>query len=114
MDSLPIARNRQRHVYGATGHVQSVYIDDLVRGIYQSAMSEGANGEIFNLSGPEQVTNQTYFNYLAQAQGKKHVTVVNLSLVLKLTGFMSGVITFLVKPPISIHQLCALAEKCGI
>ncbi|TMO35236.1 hypothetical protein CWC25_22560, partial [Pseudoalteromonas sp. S4389] len=45
-------------------------------------------GENFNLSGPEQVTNQTYFNYLAQAQGKKQVTVVNLSLVLKLPGFI--------------------------
>lgn len=65
-----------------------VYIDDLVKGIYQSAMSDDASGEIFNLSGPEQVTNQVYFNYLAQAQGKNHVTVVNLALALKLTGFI--------------------------
>ena len=65
-----------------------VYIDDLVKGIYLSAMSEQASGEIFNLSGPEQVTNQTYFNYLAQAQGQKHVKVVNLKLALKLTGFI--------------------------
>ncbi len=50
-----------------------VYIDDLIEGCYLALTSPKAAGQIFILSGMGEVSNETYFTYIATMLGKNGI-----------------------------------------
>jgi len=56
-----------------TGMFGPIYIDDLIDGIALAAEKDAGIGQIFNLSGGIEVTNQEFFGHLAHMLGKNKV-----------------------------------------
>ncbi|WP_440875046.1 NAD-dependent epimerase/dehydratase family protein [Thalassotalea sp. PLHSN55] len=69
----PIEEMKKNKFIVPKGMFGPVYIDDLVEGIYLAAYKDAGKGQIFIISGDQEVTNTQYFGYLANMLGKHKV-----------------------------------------
>jgi len=72
----PIEEMKRNKFLVPQGMFGPIYIDDLVDGIHLAARQTAGAGQIFILSGDEEVSNHEYFGHLAKMLGKSKAPIL--------------------------------------
>lgn len=91
-------------VGGGRQEISIIYVADLVEGIFQAAVNQRADGEMFFLSSDEKVSFSELANSIAESLDKK-VRLVNIPLpVVRLIVAFSSLSSFLTKKPSILNE----------
>lgn len=73
----PIEEMKRNKFLVPKGMFGPIYIDDLVDGIHLAATQASGVGQIFILSGDEEISNHEYFSHLAKMLGKSKLPILS-------------------------------------
>ncbi|MEI6895221.1 MAG: NAD-dependent epimerase/dehydratase family protein [Colwellia sp.] len=110
----PITELKANKFVVPSGMFGPLYVDDLIDGIFLAAEQKAAVGQIFILSGDEEVTNQVYFGYLAKMLGKKKVTTLPSRLLVVIAAVNENLLKLLGKTTeINPNTIKMLSRPCA-